>query len=477
MDVLGGRLGAADEPGITRQPATKATASTSRTGLRLDGRKCAVSSPTLANRHCRAASIGRVEQVGRVVQVSVSSGGVPKLPVEGAWVSRLGVDGDAHRENTVHGGPHRAVCLFALEAIERLQAEGHPVEPGSVGENLTTTGIEWSTLPVGTRARVGDELLLEIASSTTPCETQRPNFRDGRFSRINIDLHPSDSRMYARVLEEGHVRPGDMISLLPPAAESRAAIDGLLNRVDRPSKAASLKLWAAARAAGFDMRVLDDGDIGAGACPDLPEPAFNHAYGLRMMPQLLPRVLRHFDRAATTGSIPHVAPVEGARPATILSVHVASAAELAAEAPADSDAGGVEVVLAGQGERSDWIETYVQRMDERWRPAWRALLPHLLDQRDVHAFLGCLAGRPVGVGLMYTRRQAALLGGGFVLTDARDRGVQGALIRARVRHATKIGCDLVASLAPVSSTSARNLERAGLGRIDDHPFYQYVPAH
>ena len=45
---------------------------------------------------------------------------------------------------TVHGGPYRAVCLYAIEAIERLQAEGHPVEPGSVGDNLTTSGIEWS---------------------------------------------------------------------------------------------------------------------------------------------------------------------------------------------------------------------------------------------------------------------------------------------------------------------------------------------
>jgi MOSC domain-containing protein YiiM len=200
-----------------------------------------------------------------VLQVSVSAGGVPKLPVAGAWIRRLGVDGDAHHEHTVHGGPHRAVCLFSIEAIERLQAEGHPVEPGSVGENLTTSGIEWSTLPVGTRARVGADAMLEIASSTTPCETQRPNFRDGRFSRINIALHPTDSRMYARVLEEGYVKPGDPIELLPPAPDSRAHIEALLARIDRPAKSSSLKLWAAARKAGFDVRVLDDGDIGAGS--------------------------------------------------------------------------------------------------------------------------------------------------------------------------------------------------------------------
>ncbi len=102
---------------------------------------------------------------GRVVQVSVSAGGLPKLPVDRAWVGELGLEGDGHHDFTSHGGPHRAVCLYSIEAIERLQAEGHPVEPGSVGENLTTTGIEWSLLPVGTIAHVGDELVLELSSA------------------------------------------------------------------------------------------------------------------------------------------------------------------------------------------------------------------------------------------------------------------------------------------------------------------------
>ncbi|MDL2334637.1 MAG: MOSC domain-containing protein [Chloroflexota bacterium] len=86
---------------------------------------------------------------GRVLQVNISPGGVPKLPVERAWVSTFGLEGGRHREYTVHGGPYRAVCLFGMEVIERLQAEGHPIEPGGAGENLTTSGIEWSLLSVG----------------------------------------------------------------------------------------------------------------------------------------------------------------------------------------------------------------------------------------------------------------------------------------------------------------------------------------
>ena len=100
---------------------------------------------------------GAATATGRVLQVNISGGGVPKQPVDLAWVGRLGLRGDAHDDFTVHGGPHQAVCLYGIEAIERLQSEGHPVGPGSVGENLTTTGVEWSTLPVGTRARIGDQ--------------------------------------------------------------------------------------------------------------------------------------------------------------------------------------------------------------------------------------------------------------------------------------------------------------------------------
>ena len=48
-----------------------------------------------------------------------------------------GLEGDRHRNRKLHGGPDRALCLFSLERIEALQAEGHPIEPGTLGENLT----------------------------------------------------------------------------------------------------------------------------------------------------------------------------------------------------------------------------------------------------------------------------------------------------------------------------------------------------
>ena len=123
---------------------------------------------------------------GRVLQVNVSAGGVPKLPVERAWVGELGLDGDGHNHDTVHGGPHRAVALLAIEAIERVQADGHPIEPGSVGENLTTTGIE---RPPSCRDTPGDRR----APRPRAVAAGQPMRRDRRLvskRQVRADLDP-----------------------------------------------------------------------------------------------------------------------------------------------------------------------------------------------------------------------------------------------------------------------------------------------
>jgi MOSC domain-containing protein YiiM len=166
----------------------------------------------------REESAGRT---GLVHQVSVSLGGIPKLPVEGARVGRLGLEGDGHGEpEPIHGGPDRAVCLYCVEAIARVRADGHTAFPGSFGENLTLGGIDWSALAAGDRLAVGDDgLVIELTTYVTPCTSLRDYFRDGRFARISHKVHPEDARWYARVLVEGSVAPGDRVLLAPARTE------------------------------------------------------------------------------------------------------------------------------------------------------------------------------------------------------------------------------------------------------------------
>lgn len=144
-------------------------------------------------------------------QISVSDGGVPKLPVAEARITVTGVSGDRQGHPDIHGGVDRAICLYSLEVIEALRAEGHTIMPGSSGENLTIAGLDWAQLKPGDRLRIGDSVRLELVSYTSPCKYNAQWFVDGNFSRISQKLHPGWSRTYARVLAEGVVRPGDAV--------------------------------------------------------------------------------------------------------------------------------------------------------------------------------------------------------------------------------------------------------------------------
>lgn len=140
---------------------------------------------------------------------------MPKHPVETAEVTVSGVAGDAQREREFHGGPDRALCLFSMELIRTLQAEGHPIAPGQIGENLTVEGLDWDKVAPGARLLLGEDVLVEVTRYTSPCASIRTSFRGGEYARVSQKRHPGASRVYARVLRTGAIRRGDPVRLLP----------------------------------------------------------------------------------------------------------------------------------------------------------------------------------------------------------------------------------------------------------------------
>jgi MOSC domain-containing protein YiiM len=154
---------------------------------------------------------------GRIVQISVSPGGVPKNAVPSAEVTREGVEGDAHRDLEHHGGPDRAVCLFSLERIQALQAEGHSVVPGTLGENVTVEGVDWNDVMPGSRFELAGQVVLEVTRYTSPCVNIKPAFSHRDASRVSEQRHPGWSRIYTRVLVPGRIATGDPVRLLPAA--------------------------------------------------------------------------------------------------------------------------------------------------------------------------------------------------------------------------------------------------------------------
>jgi MOSC domain-containing protein YiiM len=174
---------------------------------------------------------------GTIVQVNISVGGLPKHAVSEGLISHLGIEGDAHAHPTIHGGPRKAVLLIAAEVVDRLAARGYPLYYGALGENLTTRGIPIHDLRIGDVLRAG-AALLEITQPRGPC-TALDAYGEGLKGEVYDAqvkaLDPSSTRwgmsgFYARVLEEGVVRPNDSISLLSASPGAQPQHDAPLAR-------------------------------------------------------------------------------------------------------------------------------------------------------------------------------------------------------------------------------------------------------
>ena len=160
----------------------------------------------------RGLGAGVAPHSGTVVQINLSSGGVPKRAVAEAKIERRGLVGDRQATRVHHGRVIQAVCLASFEAIERMQAEGHPIFAGAAGENFTLAGVDWAALRPGVRMRIGDAVL-ETTLPAVPCAQNAQWFADRKFNRIHHAEHPSETRWYARVVHDGSVRAGDPVRI------------------------------------------------------------------------------------------------------------------------------------------------------------------------------------------------------------------------------------------------------------------------
>ncbi len=150
---------------------------------------------------------------GTVVQLSVSPGGLPKLPVNGAEVTWKGMNGDRQATRNHHGRPWQALCIWSAEVIDEFHRAGHNIAPGRAGENITISGLPWPDVRAGVRLRIG-EVLCEVSCYALPCASNKPWFIDGDFSVMHHERGPV-SRVYATVLEPGRVTVGDGAILEP----------------------------------------------------------------------------------------------------------------------------------------------------------------------------------------------------------------------------------------------------------------------
>jgi GNAT superfamily N-acetyltransferase len=142
----------------------------------------------------------------------------------------------------------------------------------------------------------------------------------------------------------------------------------------------------------------------------------------------------------------------------------------AATRPADA----VEIRMVDDTNASEWSDVLIDGFgydDPTDRAAVARWNRGLLDTDDVHAFVGRLGGSTAGSASVYIDGDTAVLGGAATLPISRRKGVQSALIAARLELATTIGCELAVVTADPDSTSGRNAERAGFQLVCTHSVF------
>ena len=117
-------------------------------------------------------------------------------------------------QSALHGRPDRASACTRSSLIQAPPGRRASSRPGSLAENLTLAGLDWSLMVPGVHVEVG-QVLLELTSYVHPCRNVSESFTNGEFVRISQKVHPGWSRLYARVLEEGVVTPGAICHVVP----------------------------------------------------------------------------------------------------------------------------------------------------------------------------------------------------------------------------------------------------------------------
>ena len=143
----------------------------------------------------------------KVVSIAISKKkGTRKVPVESAdLIENHGLKGDAH------AGPwHRQVSFLAGESIQASCDRGLDVSFGDFAENIATSGMDWSEIPIGTRITLGEQALVEITQIGKECHN-----KCAIYYQAGDCIMPKEG-VFGRVLKGGTIRRHDVITISPP---------------------------------------------------------------------------------------------------------------------------------------------------------------------------------------------------------------------------------------------------------------------
>jgi len=141
--------------------------------------------------------------------------GLPKKSVDKLIVSYSGAEGDynTYRAEKKNNTPNRALLLFPEEMLQTLRSEGWPIRPGDLGENITTSGIEYADFKIENKYKIGSTEI-EITEVCNPCKNLA--FLPYVGDKVSEFIGTIKGRRgwYAKVVKEGEIRARDTIHVL-----------------------------------------------------------------------------------------------------------------------------------------------------------------------------------------------------------------------------------------------------------------------
>ena len=141
----------------------------------------------------------------KVVSIAISS----KKGTRKAGVNQTTLIKDHGLEADAHAGKwHRQVSFLASESIKMAKAAGLDVDFGDFAENFATTGIDWANLPIGSRAKIGKEAVVEVTQIGKECHR-----KCSIYYQAGDCIMPREG-VFAKVLKGGVVKISDPIVLL-----------------------------------------------------------------------------------------------------------------------------------------------------------------------------------------------------------------------------------------------------------------------
>jgi MOSC domain-containing protein YiiM len=158
-----------------------------------------------------SVNVGRPAQIGTRQGRPVYSG-IGKQPAAGRIAVRgVNLDGDDQADRRVHGGPDKAVYAYASEDTAWWEAQlERPLGPAAFGENLTLAGVEVTEAVIGEIWRVGSAEL-QVCQPRLPCYKLGLKFGDPQM--LKWFAQAARPGAYLRILEEGEIGAGDEIQI------------------------------------------------------------------------------------------------------------------------------------------------------------------------------------------------------------------------------------------------------------------------